>query len=327
VIASGSLAYANARVRARKSLLFDDRMLRQLRTTSQPSEIAGGEAPLPGERFRRLLDCYSCVIRTYPAGGPLFRSLVALHEVENLKLAWRARVRAHTVDGWIPLWRPLGALEIIRRDECRDSTSLPDLVYRLRFTPYGGMTNAVLRAHAADLVASELAFDRWAGASIASAAARLRRTEAAARDLALSVVRERDLSLLRRGVHAFGLSADAVLGSLVVLPRELPQGELARLATWSADRGPILSAWPKGWRAGPDLPADWDGLFLAVRSARRRACRRAFLASPYCLAPALALLLFHEEEVRGLQSLRESAGRSDDDAVLERVLAASAMKV
>jgi hypothetical protein len=326
VIATGSIAYANARVRARKSPLFDDRMLRQLRAAAPAADAAPREMPLPGDRFRRLLDCYGLVIRAYPAGVPLFRALVRLHEIENLKLAWRARIHSRTPEQWMPLWRPLGALEIIRREECRDRASLPDLVYSLRSTPYHGIADAVLRAHAADLAASELAFDRWASASVASAAAGLRRTESAARELALWVVRERDLNLLRRGVPAFQLSADAVVGSLVVLPRELPPGELGRLATWSAESGRLLSRWPRGWRAGPDLPADWDGLLLAIRSARRRACRRAFLASPYCLAPPMALLLFHEEEVRVLESLRESAGRADDDAVLDRVLAASAMK-
>jgi hypothetical protein len=280
---------------------------------------------VPADRFRQLLRCYAVVMNSYPSGRMLFRALVGLHEIENLKLAWRAVARSHPFDVWRSLWRSLGVLETIRLDVCRERASLADLVASLRATRYYGIADAALRAHASDLAATELAFDRWGSASLASAAANLDPGEAAARDLALWVVRERDVSLLRRGVHAFKLSPDAVLGSLVLLPRELRSNELTRLATWTREQGRILPMWPKIWKAGPELPADWDSLLIGVKRARRRACERAFLGSPYCLAPAVALILFQEEEVRGLEAIRDAAGNPEDAPVLDRVLAASAL--
>jgi vacuolar-type H+-ATPase subunit C/Vma6 len=323
---SGRIAYGNARVRALKSQLFDVDKGRQLRRDSARGGTTANGRGLPDERFRHLLRCYAVLIRSYPGGQTLFRTLVRLHEVENLKLVWRAHVRQHRFEIWKALWRPLDVLETVRIESCRDRTSLADLVESLRTTPYGGVAGSILRAHANDLTAAELAFDRWASAAIAAAAAALGGTEATARDLAVSIVRERDLNLLRRGVRAYGLSPDAVVGSLVVLPHELPPDELARLATWTGEAGPVIRAWPKAWHARADLPVDWDALLLTLRRSRREACRRAFLGSPFCLAPPVGLLLLQEEEVRGITSIQESAGRSDDDDLLERVLAASALR-
>jgi hypothetical protein len=348
MIASGRVAYANARVRALKSQLFGPEVVGRLRADRdipisspddrEPSGDSAGlrDIPdLPARRFHHLLRCYRVVLASYPSGQTLFQALVRLHEIENVKLGWRARVFGHPVERWGPLWRPLGVLESVRFENCRDQTSLAGLVDSLRATPYSVIADDTWRAHADDLLASELALDRWASASIARAAFGLGRAETTARDLALAVVRERDLNLLRRGAHAFGLSPDAVLGGLVLLPRELPADELSRLATWTPQSGRFLRAWPPAWGPAADRPADWDALVLAVRRARRRACRRAFLASPYCLGPAMALLLLQEEEVRALVSLsevslsevsiREAAGRPETGPPLERALAASAM--
>jgi hypothetical protein len=343
MIASGRVAYANARVRALKSQLFGPEIVGRLRAdrdipiSSPDDEDTSGDSAgrrdishLPARRFHHLLRCYRVVLASYPTGQTLFQSLVRLHEIENVKLGWRARSLGHPVERWELLWRPLGVLETVRFEECRDQTSLAGLVNSLRASPYNVIADDTWRAHADDLLAAELALDRWASASIARAAFGLGRAETTARDLALAVVRERDLSVLRRGAHAFGLSPDAVLGGLVLLPRELPADELSRLATWTPQSGRFLRAWPPAWGPTADRPADWDALLLAVRRARRRACRRAFLGSPYCLGPAMALLLLQEEEVRALLSLseastREAAGRPDTGPPLERVLAAGAM--
>ena len=219
---SGRIAYGNARVRALKSQLFDVDMGRQLRRDGTRGGTTAGGRGLPDERFRHLLRCYAVLIRSYPTGLTLFRALVRLHEVENLKLVWRAHVRKHRFEQWKDLWRPLDSLETVRLQSCRDRTSLSEVVDSLRTTPYAGIARTIIRAHPNDLAAAEIAFDRWASDAIAAAAAALGGTEATARDLALSIVRERDLNLLRRGVRAYELSPDAVVGSLVVLPRELP---------------------------------------------------------------------------------------------------------
>lgn len=338
MIASGRVAYANARVRALKSQLFGPDAVGRLRADRdiphssaddrEASRDAGGlrdVSDLPAQRFRHLLTCYRVVLASYPTGQALFLALVRRHEIENLKLAWRARTSGHPFERWGLLWRPLGVLETVRLEDCRDQASLAGLVASLRATPYNVIADATWRAHADDLLASELALDRWASASIVRAAASLGRSETAARDLALAVVRERDLNLLRRGVQTFGLAPDAIFGGLALLPRELPADEVSRLATWTPQSGRFLRAWPRAWGPAADRPADWDGLLLSIKRARGRSCRRAFLGSPYCLGPATALLLFQEEEVRGVASIREAAGWSDAGAPLERVLAASAM--
>ena len=338
MIATGRVAYAHARVRALKSQLFGAEMIGRLRAARDSrllcavdGEAAGDVdvrtdgADLSRRRFRHLVACYRVVLTSYPSGQPLCLALLRLHEIENLKLVWRARARSHPFDRWGALWRPLGTLERIHLETCRDQTSLLGLVASVRATPYGEIADATLRAHADDLLACDLALDRWSSASLLEAADGLGHAEAAARALALCVVRERDLSLLRRGASAFGLSTDAVIGSLVLLPRELSRDELTRLATWSRQEGSLVRTWPRAWRPVEGSGADWDSVLLSVRRARRHACRRAFLGSPYCVAPAVALLLLQEEEVRGIVSIQESAGYRDADLTLERVLVASAM--
>ena len=204
MIATGRVAYANARVRALKSQLVDGEMLRRLRSGqgTQTLDTAYAEATvdpgeridrsdLPTRRFRHLMKCYGVVLASYPSGQSLVRALLALHEIENVKLAWRARVRSHPFERWRPLWRPLGALEAVRLEECRDLTSLTGLVAIMGTTPYRAIAKTTFRAHAEDPVAAELAFDRWASASVEAAAAGLARSEVTARDLARAVVRER----------------------------------------------------------------------------------------------------------------------------------------
>jgi hypothetical protein len=209
-------------------------------------------------------------------------------------------------------------------DACRECRTLPALVDVLRSTPYGEVAAAMLRAHADDLLAVELGLDRWTTRAIAHAADALDDREAAARSLALAIVTERDLEWLRRGPRAFGLSSDAVAGSLVSLPRDCPHEALRALAAWTADEGPIRRVLPRRLaRLAPSV-ADWDGLLLAARRARRAACRRAFAGQPFCLAPALALLLFKEEELRTIDAIAEAGGTGSTIA-LEAAIAASAM--
>ena len=217
-------------------------------------------------------------------------------------------------------------LQSIDREDCRHRTSLADLVEGLRGTPYEVIGIAALRAYAHDLNAAELAIDRWASASLAKAARALPPSEFGARELALALVREGDLNLLRRGVSAFGFSAEAVVAGLAVLPDEFPAEVLARLAAWTAGDGPFRTAeWPRSWRRIAGAATNWESLILAVRSARCCACQRAFLSDPYCLAPAVALLLLKEEELRGVAAILESGGVQRVSSSLGRVLAASAL--
>jgi hypothetical protein len=70
--------------------------------------------------------------------------------------------------------------------------------------------------------------------------------------------------------------------------------------------------------------ADWDALLQCWRSARYRLCARAFLNQPFCLAPAVAVLLLAEEEGRAVAALRE-AGDTGATPSLRVALAASAL--
>jgi Archaeal/vacuolar-type H+-ATPase subunit C len=78
--------------------------------------------------------------------------------------------------------------------------------------------------------------------------------------------------------------------------------------------------------------AKWYGLtsvsgdvvdVAVMRRERLRLCRRAFVGSPFLLAPAVAVILLAEEEVRALQALVERQGNVQLDEPLLRALAGS----
>lgn len=78
--------------------------------------------------------------------------------------------------------------------------------------------------------------------------------------------------------------------------------------------------------------AKWYGLasvsgvvedVVALRHERLRLCRRAFVGSPFLLAPAVAVVLLAEEEVRALQALVERQGDESLDGPLLRAIAGS----
>ena len=78
--------------------------------------------------------------------------------------------------------------------------------------------------------------------------------------------------------------------------------------------------------------AKWYGLtsitgdvedVAVLRRERLRLCRRAFVGSPFLLAPAIAVILLAEEEARAVQALVERRGDESLDVPLMRTLAAS----
>lgn len=78
--------------------------------------------------------------------------------------------------------------------------------------------------------------------------------------------------------------------------------------------------------------AKWFGLttvaaeafdVVALRRERLRLCRRAFVGSPFLLAPAIAIVLLAEEEVRAVRALVEREGDTSLDVATVRALAAS----
>lgn len=109
----------------------------------------------PQAVFPALMRWYAIVLRMYPEARPLVTWMLRLHEIENLKLLWRAALR-----GRPPIeacWRPLGALGTVTFE----SRAAPpeQLVHRLSRTPYGAIARTLLRSHPADLPAAEIGLD------------------------------------------------------------------------------------------------------------------------------------------------------------------------
>jgi vacuolar-type H+-ATPase subunit C/Vma6 len=288
---SGDIAYAHARMRAWRSRLLrrPDVMplLAANDAASHARALAAIGAATDGEALehalQRLLQVYRIAIRGYRAYALLFIALLRLHEVENLKLAWRAIAR-HVHEGrWHSLWRPLGSLGSVTLEQCRSAESLRDLAERLEDTPYGQIVATLHRAHGDDITAFELGLDRWASGQLLAEAAKLPASEALSRAILEEIVRRRDAQLAERGASMYGLSV-----------------------------APPTSAVPRRRGAGAPLP--YSALL-----------RRASRGGPFSLAPALAVVLLAEEELRGVIALTERHGRAELDAPVARVLEPSLM--
>jgi hypothetical protein len=226
---------------------------------------------------------------------------------------------------WSPLWRSLEPLATFSLDAARECTSLAQFAALLRSTPFGEISDAMWRGHHDDLLAAELGFDRWMSRRLLDVSSSLDDSETIARGLIESLVAERDLSLLRRGVGTYKLSPGALAGALVLMPRLMPPERITSLATLSPGQVGFKGQWPRAWRPIVADAADWDALLLRWRRARYRMCARAFLNQPFCLAPAVALLLLVEEEMRAVAAVRERRGETADTPSLRFALAASAI--
>jgi len=254
---------AQARMRALKSRLWTplDRPL-LLQAGLEPDG-----RPLtddPRDTWAGLARWYATFVAIYPSGAALFGAMFRRHEIENVKLLWRAARRARPPD---PLcWRPLNPLA---------SVSLPfrvetigELVDRLGATPYAPIARTLTRT--VDAALTEIGLDRWVWEGLWRHASALPGREAVARDLVRLLVLEHDVNLLRRGT-SFGIAPDQVAKATVLM------GKQERIAT------------------------DMDPLDL--RRRRGRACRRAFVGWPFQLGPAVAALLLREEQARGVLSI------------------------
>lgn len=199
-------AYVNARVRARRTRLLDvDGIVRFARSDDDATERALVDV------YSRLVAEYRFALRVSPDDADVFVALLRLHELENVKLAWRAVVYGRALEAGSG-WRPLGAIETLSLDACRATTSARGLVDVMRRTPYARVAETVARAHATDLEAAELEFDRWAVGQLQDAAQRLPRRERVARTLLDSVVDERAMLGSIRG----GRATVAQLGAIRV---------------------------------------------------------------------------------------------------------------
>jgi len=279
----------------------------------------GGALPRADRAPRRRGGAAARLARSYPTGGGLLLSLARLHEAENLALLGRAARRGLPLERWRALWRPLGAAATIGRAAAEEARSPADLARLVARTPWAEAGDVLAGA---DGAAAELSLERLASRRIVDEAAALPGREAAARSLALDLVRERDLAVVC-GARARGLDGSAVAAATALLAFEPGAERLHELASWTDARGPLGPLLPPSVLGREPSIADWDA--LALRRRRRRACGTAFLGPPLRLAPAVAALLLLDEEARALAALAEPATDGEAAGALERALAGSAL--
>lgn len=123
------------------------------------------DQPLFPQLFARLMKFYQTAIDAYHDDAHIFLAMLRLHELENLKLIWRAVTRSLPPDGWMPYWREVAFATLDPRT-LRDASSVRDLAERLKRTPYAEIARRVAEAHGNDLAAAELAFDQWGTAML-----------------------------------------------------------------------------------------------------------------------------------------------------------------
>lgn len=276
----GAIAYAHARIRACKSRLLTRADAAPLFTAADAASMQRAIAAIGVESpMQRLLRVYQTAIRGYRDGVPLFRALLQLHEIENVKLLWRATTKPVPPTLIARLWLDLGDLASF---PILHAATPNELATQLAATPYAGIAMTAARAHGSDIAAAELAFDRWASQRLLAEGRLLPQRESIARRLIELVVREREAQLLLRGAKWYGLASVTQNVSSI------------------------------------------DAIDItALRRERLRLCRRAFVGSPFLLAPAVAVLQLAEEELRAVRALVERMGDERLDAPMIRSSAGS----
>lgn len=217
----GRLAFATVRAHAARGRLVADEAMLRLRLADEPrrraaalAELGVGDGSAVGafrELFARLVADYDHALRSTPGDRAPLLALLGRHEVENLKLTFRACLRSLPRERWTHWWRPLGALAALDAETWQQLTTLPQLVAAAQRTPYRLAVETLVNAR--EPAMGELLVDRFATARIADAAARSEPDVAA---LLRAVVRERDAELRRRA-PAYGLDDEAA-ARLAVLP-------------------------------------------------------------------------------------------------------------
>ncbi len=215
-------AYGFARVSAQRSGLLSPEDIGALQMANDPNTAARAAAALgiadEQKRFERLLVRYRAIIRCYPDAAPLVRTLLRFHEIENVKLVWRATLRAIPAERWMPLWHDLDDLGELAAESFDGVHTLYDIVERLHGTLYEHVAADIYSAHGSDLGAAELEFDHWASMQAVAEIESLDRSEGIARQIGEALVRQRDEEIVRRGVASYGLSP-AVVEAQRALPK------------------------------------------------------------------------------------------------------------
>lgn len=288
---------AQARMHALKGRLwtpFDGRLIVSAGVAPDGRPLSGR----PADVFPGLARWYAVLLAAYPSGAELLHALFRRHEIENLKMLWRATARGRPPlrDCWRPL-EPVGVLSFPV-----EPLTPTELVHRLEGTVYAAIARALLRSHAEDLAATEIGLDRWVWTSLLHEADRLPRREAAASKLVRRLCLEFDAEVLRRGV-SLGLEPDLAAKSTVVLAHECRMTAVAAAAAWQPGDGPLSRVLPPALARTAGAASDWDEVVRALRSSRLKECRRAFVGWPFQIAPAVAALLLREEQARAEMSI------------------------
>jgi hypothetical protein len=272
--------------------------------------------------FPPLVRWYALVGRLYPAARPVVGWLFRLHEIENVKLLWRAALR-----GRPPIaacWRPLEPLGVVPFE---GHPLTPDALVRLLDrTAYAGIARTLVRHHRADLPATEIGLDRWVWSGLNEEIARLPVAEARAAALLGLRVLEHDLDLLRRGAIS-GIDPDLVAKATVRLSSAYRPAALVAIALWRPEAGPLSRVLPGPIARLCGEPADWEAALYAVRRARLRACRRASVGWPFDLAPPIAALLLRDAQAQAAMSVAAArVAGADAAAALPLAFAASTLE-
>lgn len=247
------LAYVNARMRARKARLLTRDDLVRLALSDNPTGFVPGWRDLAPDRdaadvlvlvYQRLTAEYAMAIAACPDARAPILALVRLHEIENVKLVWRAIVRGADAAAWTASWRPLGPLATVSRETCAGAATLRSLVEMLTGTPYAEAAATIARAHPTDLGAAEAAMDRWSAADLARAAATMPKREGTSRVLLSLAGRQRDAAVRARCAAACRRALQGSPYSLAPLVAYLllRDGEARALVSVAEARGRRLEA-------------------------------------------------------------------------------------
>jgi vacuolar-type H+-ATPase subunit C/Vma6 len=285
-------AYGQARARARSAAILSEPAVTAMAAASAITNLPGWRDLGPHDDgsvtlalvYERLVDDHLVMRRAYPEAREALAALLQLHELENLKLAWRAAARGTTLADWRGSWRPLGALQRISLEQFGGLSTSASLAAALKTTPYGKLA-VVMQAHGGDAAAAELAIDRFGTRTVASAHDRLAPSERSARALLRAVIDRRDVSIFERARTTLGLSAEA-------------------------------AAVMTEWRPFQDRRID-------SQPGIRALARRVLALEPFSLAVPLALVLMREEEVRRLLTLSEVRARQPSVLEARRAMEAA----
>jgi hypothetical protein len=205
-------AYGHARARARRAAMLSHPVVTAMAGAPTVTGLPGWHDLGPRDdgsvtlelAYSRLVEDYLVMRRAYPEAREGLRALLQLHELENLKLLWRAAVSGAAFADWRGSWRPLGVLQTIARESFGGAPSLASLPEALRTTPYGELAANTVRSHGRDIAAAELAIDRFGTHELVSAHDRLPGCEQSARRLLQTVIVRRDAAIDERACTAVG---------------------------------------------------------------------------------------------------------------------------